>query len=86
MHSIVYNYAPNSFVNIFQQNMSRENDYNLRNSDDFTVPTARIELFKKLPIYQLPKIWNECGVFRFYNNKTTFQIALKDHLFDSIII
>jgi hypothetical protein len=84
MHSIVYNYAPSSFENIFQQNLTRGNDYSLRNSEDFTVPYARIELFKKTPIYILPKTWNECGNFRFYNNKTTFQIALKNHLLESI--
>jgi hypothetical protein len=44
MHSIAYNYPPNSFSNIWVTNASRNNEYLLRNDDLFILPTPRIEL------------------------------------------
>ena len=81
MHSIHNNYAPKSFSDIFIKNNTREIGYELRNSDAYKVPAARIELFKKFPIYSFPVAWNEVGILGYYNNKITFEIALKEHLF-----
>ena len=55
MHSIHYDYAPSSFRNIFQKNCNREIIYELRNA---AVPAARIELFKKFPLFTFPTAWN----------------------------
>ena len=54
MHSIHYDYAPSSFRNIFPKNCNREIIYELRNA----VPAARIELFKKFPLFTFPTAWN----------------------------
>ena len=81
MHSIHNNYAPKSFSDIFIKNNTREIVYELRNSDAYKVPAAQIELFKKFPIYSFPVAWNEVGILGYYNNKITFEIALKEHLF-----
>jgi hypothetical protein len=35
-------------------------NYDLRYPNDFVVPRARIELFKKIPAYTLPTEWNNC--------------------------
>ncbi len=43
MHSIAFNYAPQSFANIWKKNDARETGYNLHN-----------ELFRKTPAYALP--------------------------------
>jgi hypothetical protein len=58
--------------------------YNLRYPNDFDVPRARIELFKKMPLYTLPTEWNNCHDLRFYQNLTTFKITLSENLFKSL--
>ena len=86
MHSIEFNYASSSLIDLFPKNHSRDTNYLLRNTNDFIVPFARIEAFKKIPLYSLPKLWNEeIGDLRFQHNKITFQIALKDHLIESLV-
>jgi hypothetical protein len=85
MHSIEYKYAQNSLIEQFPKNLSRDTNHELRNANDFIVPFARTESFKKIPLFSLPKIWNEeIGDLRLQHNKITFQIALKDHLLDSL--
>ena len=81
MHSIHNNYAPKSFADSFVKNNIRDIVYELRNGDAYQVPAARIELFKKFPIYSFPLAWNEVGILGYYNNKITFELALKEHLF-----
>jgi hypothetical protein len=84
MHSIAYNYAPQSFVNIRQKNYARETGYNLRNDDFFKLPLARIELFRKSPVYALPLAWNTLSEhIRYQHNRCTFKIALTNYLFEN---
>jgi hypothetical protein len=65
--------------------ISPDTNYELRNANNFIVPFARTESFKKIPLFALPKIWNEeIGYLRLQHNKITFQIALKDHLLESL--
>ena len=80
MHSIHYDYAPSSFRNIFQKNCNREIIYELRNADAYTVPAARIELFKKFPLFTFPIAWNSVGILAYFN-PITFQRALKEEIF-----
>ena len=84
MHSVVHNYAPISFNYIWVRNIDRPNEYNLRNDHEFTLPNPRIEQFKKLPIYALPLEWNMAGDLIYYENRTTFRIALRNQLFEEI--
>ncbi len=85
MHSIAYNYAPTAFNDIWPTNQRRNNDYNPRNNDLFSLPPFRIELFKKFPIYTLPSAWTELpDSLRYQHNRITYKIALTDHLFASI--
>ena len=84
MHSIYYNYAPKSFIDVWTKNNEREGDLNLRNDELFSIPAPRIEFFKKMPLYSLPLEWNNSGVLMYYENKITFKYALKNKLFDEI--
>jgi hypothetical protein len=84
MHSIVNKYSPKSLHNIFQQNDQRDINQDLRNANDYSVPFPRIELFKKSLLFSLPTAWNNLTVLKFYQNKTTFIIALKDDLINSL--
>ena len=85
MHSIAYNYTPLSFREIWLTNGTRNNEYNLRNNDLFILPNFRVELFKRLPLYSLPALWNEQpDSLRYQQNRITFKIALTDHLFNLI--
>jgi hypothetical protein len=85
MHSYVYDYAPKSFANTWTKNNQRETQHNLRNNDDFTLPMARIELFKKIPLYSLPLAWNIVGDIKLQHNKTTFRWGLREKLFGELI-
>jgi hypothetical protein len=86
MHSIVYSYCPPSLRNIFRTNNQREVNHDLRNANLFTIPHPRIELFKKSLLYSIPTEWNALNEgIKFQNNKITFEIALKEHLFSNLI-
>jgi hypothetical protein len=81
MHSITYGYCPPSLRNMFPSNDNRDISQHLRNADDITIPFPRIELFKKSLLYRLPTEWNALNDLKLQHNKTTFEIGLKDHLF-----
>jgi hypothetical protein len=81
MHAIKFNYAPISFVNMWQTFNERENAYNLRELTDFILPAPRFEGYRKFPLYSLAKKWNEFDVnIRLQPNPVTFKIELKRHL------
>jgi len=85
MHSIVYEYAHESFVNTWKRNSNRGIEHDLRNNNDFTLPAPKYENFKKSPLYSLPNAWNNLGDIKFQHNKFTFCKALVDQLFDQLI-
>jgi hypothetical protein len=80
MHSVKYEYCPKSFLDVFRKIDIDNLVYELRYPNEFEVPRARIELFKRIPLYTLPLEWNNCGDLRFYVNPTTFKITLFDVL------
>ncbi len=85
MHAVHHNYAPSPFRNTWLLNHERnpENNLNLRDDNLYAIPHPRIELFNKSPIYSLPKVWNDLSInIRGQHNKTTFSIALKNHLLE----
>jgi hypothetical protein len=84
MHSIVYEYGPRSFKNTIKSNDEREVGYSLRSGNMIFVPSARLELFKRIPLYYLPMCWNNAGDVIYHTNPCTFQIALKSELFESL--
>lgn len=84
MHSIYYSYAPQTFSGYFVTRADRNINYNLRDTDCYVLPTVRIELFRRFPLYNFPLIWNSAGDITFQPNRFTFQTALKEQLFDSL--
>jgi hypothetical protein len=78
MHTVYYGTAPTSFNNIWQTKAQCNPELNLRNATD--VPFPQIDLFKRMPIYSLPSVWNSYDIVRYYANRTTFSIALHELL------
>ena len=68
----------------FLRNNDRNLEYELRNNDEYVVPSARIEFFKRFPLYTFPIAWNTLGDLTFQSNRTTFQIALKEFLLSEL--
>jgi hypothetical protein len=83
MHAVEYNYILTSFANIWQKNANRALAHNLRNSNDFIIPMAHRESFKKFPLHSFPTTWNSLGLVKLQHNRTTFKIALTEELFAS---
>jgi len=83
MHSINFNYAPESFNDTWKKNSQNNPDLQLRNSDDFYLPTVRIEAFRKISSYAFPKAWNDLGDTKFQHNPTTFSIELRYKLYEN---
>ena len=85
MHSVHFSYAPKSFNNTWTTNNVRDLNVTLRNNENYVVLIPRTDLFKRLPIYSLPNEWNNAGNLVFYENKITFNIALKNQLFKELL-
>jgi len=86
MHSIHFNYAPKSFEDVWNQNVDRNLNVTLRNDENYRVPIPRTEFFKKMPLYTLPNAWNSAGNLILLENKTTFKIAVKNELFEELLL
>jgi len=86
MHSVQYEYAQSSFLESWQTNAARNPNLNLRNADDFYLPNPRVESFKNIPLYSFALTWNNLAdEIKFQYNRVTFKIALKNHLFESLM-
>jgi Reverse transcriptase (RNA-dependent DNA polymerase) len=79
MHAIKYRYGPISFYDVFALN-NDDIGYELRYANEFHLPRVRIELFKRIPLYSLPNEWNNSGDLKFYQNRETFSIILRETL------
>jgi hypothetical protein len=86
MHSVKYNYCPKSYNEVFVRHNADDIHYELRHQQEFQIPRARIELFKKIPMYSLCVEWNNCDPLCFYSNPTTFKIELHNALFNDYAI
>jgi hypothetical protein len=84
MHSVFYEYAPQSIQQLFNKNNMENRFYEFRNIPDFNIPFARIDIVKRLPIYSMAALWNRAGTITYHHNRVTFQIALRDELFNSL--
>jgi hypothetical protein len=85
MHSVKYFNCPKSFNDMFTPLNHDNLAYKFRYPNDFEVPRARIEIYKKMPCYSLPDEWNKCEELRFYQNQTTFNIILFETLFSKFV-
>jgi len=85
MHSIYYKLSPPSFCNTWIKNIERTDQPSLRNNDDFYIPSVKLELFRRIPLYSFPTAWNELGDLRFQPNPVTFSIDLKFRLYENTV-
>jgi hypothetical protein len=81
MHSVKFGFCPKSFNDVFVRRNNENLAYELRYPNEFDVPFARIELFKRVPLFTLPTEWNNCAELRFYQNPLTFKLILIETLF-----
>ncbi len=81
MHSVVFNYAPQAFLNVWGKNENRNVGYELRQNCDIILPRPRIELFKKSPLYHLADLWNNLNDNKYQHNRFTFKYAMKNFIF-----
>ena len=51
MHTVEYATCPPSFINVWQKIFERNPALNLRNANDYHIPTAKTEAFKKIPLH-----------------------------------
>ncbi len=89
MHRFKFNLLPASFLNFWNTNVNRdigENQIQLRNNDDFTVPFSRITMTQNLPYTTIPDLWN-----KFPNNQiknttsaTLFDTQLKSYFINDL--
>jgi hypothetical protein len=84
MHSIEYNYYLRTFSDVWPKNTDRELTHQLRNSNDFIVPAAHRESFKKSPLNFFPTTLNSLVPVKYQTNRIIFKISLTDELFNSI--
>jgi hypothetical protein len=64
----------------------RTDQHDLRTNDDFILPLPRIELFKRIPLYSLPQIWNDTGNIKLQHNRTTYRWGLREELLAELVI
>lgn len=79
MHDFTYNCNP-TFKNYWITNAERNLDIELRNNLNYFIPTPKYEGFKRFPLYNFAKSWNELNEMKFQNNRSIFKNWLKNHL------
>jgi len=86
MHSIEYGYGLPTFMNCWIKNGISNQNLNLRNADDYYIPNPRVDSFKNIPLHSFALEWNNLAEeIKYQYNRITFKIALKEHLFNSLI-
>ena len=95
MHQIKFDYAPDSFTNVWQSNGDVRRGHNtgqdlrdLRNDLDFFIPPSRTCQADRLPLIALPKTWNnfENEEIKSSSSRTEFSKQLKNYLLNKITI
>lgn len=81
-HSIYHKYSPPALHNTWITNGTRLDNHTLRNADDLFIPLARTDQIKRLPLFALPRLWNDFYEQKFTPNPTTFKIAIKSYFKD----
>ncbi len=80
MHNIHYETAPASLLNLWPKNVDRNQNYNLRNNNDYQIPRANYNFYTRSPAYSFTTLWNESNLVTPHRNPITFKIAVKHML------
>jgi len=89
MHQFKNKFLPTSFDSTWITNVQRMqnlNDFNLRNTDEYFVPFARINICERLPLTSFPRAWNEFSDdnIKIIRCKIEFNVKLKLFLINSL--
>ena len=85
MHGLIHGYNVRTFANTWPINAHRNLEVNLRNQNELILPFPRFEGFKRFPLYDFAKNWNELGPMKLTPNPTTFTVWLKNEIFRQLI-
>ena len=83
-HQYVYNSLPESFDGIWKTNSQRNLAIQLRNNGEFIIPFNRLETTKRFPLTVMPTMWNAASDVKNIENRISFKIHLKEHLFEKL--
>ncbi len=81
MHGIVHGYNSKTFENTWTFNADRNVDRTLRNANDLFVPPPNFENYKRFPLYDFAKSWNNLGEIKYQQNLGLFKLWLKNDTF-----
>ena len=84
MFKYVNNMLPDSFNEMWKSNHHLNENRPLRNANDLNIPAHSYETVKKLPLFSLPKLWNDLENEKHITNFTTFKICVKGNLMSSL--
>jgi hypothetical protein len=89
VHQFKFKHLPVTFSNewtLTEERFANLDLMPLRNNDEFYVPFPRIDQVKRLPLFALPKIWNEFedDVIKCESNKLIFNSKLTGHFIEKL--
>ena len=86
MQRFSQNLTPPSLSNTWIPNRDRRNeDFNLRNDDEFYVPFARTEQLSRFPFHSFPLLWNSVPEYlKIIRNRNEFDCKLKTYFLDKL--
>ena len=84
MHNFAHGRVPLSFADMWITNRTRNPAIELRNADDYYVPTHKMASVKRFPYFQFPKIWNDANIVKRNPSKCVFLKTVKSALLNEI--
>ena len=84
MHDFTFNKLPFSFQEMWITNRMRNPLVHLRNSDNLYIIPHRFESIKRLPLFKLPKIWNEEDMSKLNPVRPQYLKSLKSRLLNGL--
>ena len=84
MHSFHFKILPISFANTWMTNIERNPERALRNANDLFIPPHRVEFVKRLPLYNMPLVWNNAPGDKLNPRQHLYLKELKSVLLSSI--
>ena len=85
MHDYLNDRLSISFDYTWVNNLQLQNNYQLRNADDFNIKPYKYEYLRKDPFIYFPSLWNDLdNDIKLIESKNCFANKLKSKLFDSL--
>jgi hypothetical protein len=84
MHNFHFKKLPLSFAEMWQTNLERNPERELRNANDYYIPPHRVEIVKRLPYISLPTAWNSAPGDKFNAKQHLYLKQLKELLLSAI--